>query len=147
MVFRALALSVLAALLLAGCEGSSTGRSVFGAPSDNVIVSTQLSFPVAPNRSAGKAQLLQLQVDAYDEYHNRITVPYSGPITLSSTGSACGIQFGIYQTLNSPPTTFYASLAFNSPQPIGVVFDPSCAPNPVTITAQSPGVPPTTITF
>lgn len=146
MVFRAMVLSVCAAILLVGCEGTTSGRSVFGTPSDNVIVSTQLSFPVAPNRAAGK-QFLQLEVDAYDEYHNRITVPYNNSVTLSSTGSLCEVAFSIYQTLNGPPSTFYSSLAFNSPQQIGIMFDPTCAPSPVTITASSPDVPPTTITF
>jgi len=149
MMIRTLILCACAALVLGGCEGTQTGRSLFGTPSNNVIASMQLSFPTHPDRTAG-TQFIALQVNAYDRWGNIITVQYNNIVTLTSTGSTCEIGFAAYQssgTSASPAPAAAASFAFNAPQPVGVEFNPACGPNPVTVTASSPGVPSATISF
>ncbi|HEV3154267.1 MAG TPA: hypothetical protein VGZ02_10725 [Candidatus Baltobacteraceae bacterium] len=145
------AIFLLLAALTTGCEGTQTGKTLFGTPSNNGIASIQISFPTAPSRAAGAGiQYLALTVNAYDRWGNLITVPYNGEINLSSTGSSCEIAFSFYQNENgagSSPPPLSANLAFNSPQAIGVAFDPACGPNPVTITASANGASNATLTF
>lgn len=146
---RSVVLGVLAAFVLSACSGTQTGRTLFGTPSNNVISAITLSFPTPPNRSAG-AQALALQVDAFDRWGNRITVGYNNSITLSSNGSACEVAFSFYQTANSGTTAaqpVFASLTYNSPQEIGVLFNPQCGPNPVVITASTPGIASVTVSL
>lgn len=146
---RTMALFLLAAMLTSGCEGTQTGRSLFGSPSNNVIASIQLSFPTKPTRAASSGtQYLALTVNAYDKWGNLITVPYNGNINLSSNGSSCEVAFSFYQNVNSGGSAqAYSNLAFNSPVPVGVTFDPTCGPNPVTITASANGANNTTLSF
>jgi len=149
MTIRTLTLCACALFVLAGCEGTQTGRSLFGTPSNNTIASLQLSLPTHPNRSAGM-QLIAMQVNAYDRWGNLITVQYSNIVTLTSTGSTCEIGFALYQSsggTSATPAPAAASFAFNTPQPVGIEFNPACGPNPVTITASSPGVPSATVSF
>ena len=143
------ALCGIIAFLLTGCEGSQTGKSIFGTPSNNVVSLIKLTFPTAPNRAQGP-QYIALEVDAYDQWNNLITVGYNNSITLSSTGNACEIGFSFYQNLASgastPPPAF-VSLTYNTPQEIGVFFNPSCGPDPVVITASVTGVPNGVVSF
>jgi hypothetical protein len=147
---RMLALCGLSTLLLCGCTGTQTGKTLFGTPSNNHISTMQLSFPTPPNRALG-LQVLTLQVNAYDPWNNLITVGYNNAITLSSSDGTCEVGFAFYQNVASgsatpPPTSL--SLTFNSPQAIGVAFDPNCGgPNPVVITASSPGTANAYISF
>jgi hypothetical protein len=149
MSIRILALCACTVFVLTGCEGTGTGRQIFGKPSNNVISTMQLSFSQAPSRSAG-TQFLALNVNAYDPWDNIITVLYNNNITLSSNGSGCEIAFSFYQSqtnATASPAPTYSSITYNTPQTIGVSFNPSCGPNPVTITASSPGVASASIKF
>ena len=74
------ALCGIMAFLLTGCEGSQTGKSIFGTPSNNVVSLIKLTFPTAPNRAQGP-QYIALEVDAYDQWNNLITVGYNNSIT------------------------------------------------------------------
>jgi hypothetical protein len=136
----------MALSVLAGCEGTQTGHTLFGAPSNNNIASIQLVFTQKPSRSTTSQQVLPLQVNAYDKWGNVITVPYNENITLSSNG-VCEIGFAFYTTGTESPPPYDTSLSYNAPQVIGVGFDPNCGPDPVTITASAAGVTSATISF
>jgi hypothetical protein len=140
--------------VLNGCEGTQTGRTLFGTPSNTNIASIKLVLVGKPNRSIPASQVLPLQVNAYDQYGNLINATYNQDITVSSSGAACEIWFSFYvpeSTSSPPPLT--PTLDFNSPEEVAVYFvpDPSngCTnqPNPVTITASAPGVQDATISF
>jgi hypothetical protein len=140
--------------VLSGCEGTQTGRTLFGTPSDTNIASIKIVLVGTPNRSIPAAQSYPLQVNAYDRYGNLINATYNENITVSSNGGGCEIYFQFYtpNSTSSPPPPA-VSLDFNTPQEVAVDFlpDPSdgCTnqPNPVTITASASGVPNASISF
>lgn len=144
---RSIIVFVGAAAFLVGCEGTQTGRTLFGTPSNNQIASIQLILNQKPNRSSTSDQFLPLQVNAYDKWGNLINSPYNERITLSSNGD-CEIGFDFYTpNSTSTPPPYNVSVDFDSPEEIGVGFDPTCGPDPVTITASAAGVPNATVTF
>jgi hypothetical protein len=146
---RSLVSIVVLGVLLSSCEGTGTGRQLFGTPSNNIIASMKITFPIAPNRASGTEQFIAMYVNAYDRWGNLITVPYSSGITVTSS-STCEVGFSFYQASPAPsasPPPFEASLSFNSPQTIGVGFNPGCGPNPVKITASAPSVPNASVSF
>jgi hypothetical protein len=139
----------LCAAMLAGCEGTGTGRQLFGTPSSNTIASIQLVFPTQPNRANSSTQVLPLQVNAYDKYGNLITVTYNEQIAVSSNAAGCEVSFQFYvpNSTSSPPPAA-SSVALTSNAPIAVNFDPACGgPNPATITASATGVSNATVSF
>ena len=149
MISRSLFLCFAAMSLLAGCEGTGAGRGLFGTPSNNIISSIKLVLPLQPSRTAG-AGVYQLQVNAYDRYGNVITVPYNENVTLNSNGQ-CEVGFNFYantSTSTASPPPYYATLSTNDPtQTIAIGFNPSCGPNPVTVTASAVGVPSVSVSF